>query len=155
MNLQQIFSAGWIIKIRYSTYTHYAVVSDRIGEDGFPMVIDNSAAEGTVTERLWSEATAGRPVSLSQMVSDFSPREVLACAKSLIGQIPYSAINFNCESFVRKVLGLPSTSKQVVASAITVPTAMYAAHKVFNGNVWVTGLVGLLALGATTYAVAE
>lgn len=149
------YSPGDIIKIRYGTFTHYAVISDRIGDDGFPMVIDNSAARGSVAERTWTEAVDGKSVSLSSMVSSFSKFEIVACARSFIGEVRYSLITFNCESFVRKVLGLKPTSKQVVASCITVPTAVYAAYKVSNGNKWLGVAAGLLAFAATTKAVAD
>lgn len=155
MNQLQNFVAGQIIKIRYSLYIHYAVISDCIGPDGYPMVIDNSAATGTITERSWSEATKDRPVTLSDLKSEFSPQEVLACAKSMLGKRGYSLMNFNCESFVRETLGLLPTSKQVVTSTVVVPTAMYTAHRLSGGNKWITGLVGVVTLAATTHAVAE
>lgn len=149
------YQPGDIIKIRYETFTHYAVVSDCIGDDGFPMVIDNSAARGSVTERTWTEAVAGKSVSLSSMVSNFTKLEVIACARSFIGEVRYSLITFNCESFVRRVLGLKPTSKQVVASCVTVPAAMYGVYKASGGNKWLTGAAGLLTLAVTTNAVAD
>ncbi len=155
MNQLKNFIAGQIIKIRYDLYTHYAVISDRLGDDGYPMLIDNAAATGTISERSWSAATNGRPVTRSGLKSEFSPQEVLTCAKSLIGRKHYSLLNFNCESFVRETLGLKPISKQVAISCITVPAAMYAAHKAFGGNSWLTGVAGLLAMAATTQTVAE
>lgn len=149
------YSPGDIIKVRYETFTHYAVISDRIGDDGFPMVIDNSAARGTVEERTWTEAVAGKSVSLSSMVSSFSKLEIVACARGFIGEVRYSLITFNCESFVRRVLGLKPTSKQVVASCVTVPAAMYGVYKASGGNKWLTGAAGLLTLAVTTKAVAD
>lgn len=146
---------GDIIKIRYETFTHYAVVSDRMGNDGFPMVIDNSAARGSVAERTWTEAVAGKSVSLSSMASSFSKSEIIACARSFIGEVRYSLITFNCESFVRKVLGLKPTSKQVGTSCVTVPSAMFAAYKISDGNKWLTFAAGIAALAITTKAVAE
>lgn len=149
------YSPGDIIKVRYETFTHYAVISDRIGEDGLPMVIDNSAARGSVSERSWTEAVAGKAVSLSSMVSDFPKSEIVSCARSFIGKVRYSILSFNCESFVRKVLGLKPTSKQVVASCVTVPSAMYGAYKVSGGNKWLTFAAGFAALAVTTKAVSE
>lgn len=149
------YSPGDIIKIRYETFTHYAVISDRIGDDGFPMVIDNSAARGSVAERTWTEAVAGKSVFLSSMVSSFTKFEIITCARSFIGEVRYSLITFNCENFVRKVLGLKPTSKQVVSSCVTVPTAMYAVYKASGGNKWLTGAAGVLALAATTKLVSE
>ncbi len=150
-----LYSAGDVIKIRHSIYTHYALVSDHIGDDGLPMVIDNSAARGTVTERTWTEATAGKIVSLSSMRSEFSACDALSRARSFIGQTHYSLVGYNCETFVRSVLGLKPTSKQVVTAAVTVPAAMYLTHKHCGGNKWLTAGVGLLALAVTTKAVAD
>lgn len=149
------YSPGDIIKIRYETFIHYAVISDRIGDDGLPMVIDNSAARDGVTERSWTEAVAGKPVSPSSMASDFPKSEIIACARSFIGKVKYSLISFNCESFVRKVLGLKPTSKQVATSCMTVPTAMYATYKASGGNKLLTGVAGLLVLAITTKAVSD
>lgn len=149
------YSAGDVIKIRHNFYTHYALVSDQFGDDGLPMVIDNSAARGTVAERSWTEATEGKTVALSSMSSGFTACDVLSCARSFIGQAKYSLVSYNCETFVRSVLGLKPASKQVLTSAVTIPTAMYLTHKHCGGNKWLTAAAGLFALALTTKAVAD
>ena len=70
-DLKTCFSPGDIIRVRYSTFTHYGVVSDRTGEDGMPMIIDNSYASGTAVERTWAEATVGKVPSLSKIGSEY------------------------------------------------------------------------------------
>lgn len=157
MYKQLIFSflPGSVIKIRHKSYTHYAIISDRIGTDGMPMVIDNSAVRGTVAERSYYEAVCGGSVTLSSLKSDFSEHQILECARGFVGQVNYSLLSFNCESFVRKILGLSPTSKQVATSLVTVPSAMYLAHKASGGNKWIMGLAGIAALAITTHVVAE
>jgi hypothetical protein len=157
MNKQLLLSflPGTIFKVRHNGYTHYVVKSDRIGVDGMPMFIDNSAARGTVAERNYYEAVCGGAVTMSCLESEFSEKQILEHARGFIGQVNYSLFSFNCESFVRKILGLSPTSKQVVVPLITVPSTVYIAHKVSGGNKWVMGLAGIAALVITTRAVAE
>lgn len=155
MDTEKNYRPGQVIKIRYDFYTHYAIVSDRIGHDGFPMVIDNSAAAGMVKERTWTQATNGARVSLSTLSSSLNPEVVVARARAFIGKVCYSVTGFNCEAFVRKVLGLKPTSKQVAASLIMVPASMCVAHKAFGGNGWLTLLTGCMALAVTTQMVSD
>lgn len=148
-------TAGDVIKVHYSTFTHYGIVSDRIGFDGMPMIIDHSSAAKTVAERPWTEATQGKRVSRSDLVSNRTPRQTLTTAKQLVGKLEYSLTGLNCEAFVKHALGLPPTSKQVAASLVTVPSAAYLAHKASEGNLIVTGMACLLALAITNHTVAK
>lgn len=145
---------GDVVKVEYTTFTHYGIISDLHGEDGMPMIIDLSSATGTVSERSWHQATMGRPVTKSRFTTNLSPVQILATARKWIGKIKYSLMGFNCESFVRFVLELPRTSQQVAASAITVPSAGLVAYHLSNKNLVVTGLACLLTLALTTNAVA-
>ncbi|WP_431474018.1 lecithin retinol acyltransferase family protein [Marinobacter sp. KM021] len=146
---------GDVVKIPYPAFTHYGVISDRIGSDGKPMIIDNSNAAGTVSERTWSQVTRGKSVIKSSLKSQRPNTLVLAAAKQLIGQLKYSITGQNCEWFVRVVLGVAPTSQQVKASLITVPTAGLVAYRITRGNLLLTGLGCCLALAATTHAVSD
>ncbi|WP_087461964.1 lecithin retinol acyltransferase family protein [Oleiphilus messinensis] len=155
-DLKTCFSPGDIIRVRYSTFTHYGVVSDRTGEDGMPMIIDNSYASGTAVERTWAEATVGKVPSLSKIGSEYPAQEILACAKQLIGQSTrYSLTRYNCEHFVREVVGLKPASRQVRYTSIMVPAAMLLTHKIGKGKHWATAISGLLSFAITTRASAK
>jgi len=148
-------TAGDVIRVHYPTFTHYGIVSDRIGLDGMPMVIDHSSATRTVAERTWKEATQGKRVSRSGLVSNRTPRQTLTAARQLIGKLEYSLTGLNCEAFVKHVLGLPPSSRQVAASLVTVPSAAYLAHKASEGNLIVTGMVCILAFAITNHTFAK
>lgn len=149
------FKAGDAIKVFHPTYVHYGIVSDRIGPDGHPMIIDHSMATGTVAERSWGEATGGKTVSKSDLDSDRSPYQIILAARQLIGKAKYSLTHFNCEAFVRHVMGLSPTSKQVTASVVSVPLAGIIAYKASAKNPWITALACLTVFAVTTHAVAE
>ena len=149
------FEAGEVIKIRYTTFTHYAVVSNRYGSDRMPMVIDNSLERGGVTERTWTEAVASQQVEKSILDSGMNRLDVLACARSFLGEGGYSLFGNNCENFVRKILGVDPSSKQLIAASIAVPSVAYAAYKLSKGDIIVTLAAALGTLIVTTKLAAD
>lgn len=146
---------GDIIKISHPLFTHYGIISDQIGGDGMPMVIDNSFARGRIQERSWSEAVRGKKTTLSKLSCPGSGAEIVACARSFIGPVRYSLTRYNCESFVREVLGLQETSRQVATSAVTVPGAMATTFRLTKGNIWLTLIVGIATLAVTNRVVSD
>ncbi|WP_420389356.1 lecithin retinol acyltransferase family protein [Marinobacter sp.] len=152
---QTHFRPGSILAIRHSTYTHYGVVSDRTDDQGMPLIIDNSAAAGLVSERRWQDAVGGRPFALASIQPKLPPETVVMRARQYIGKLKYSLIQSNCEAFARRAAGLEPTSQQVAACTLTVPSAAYLAYKATDGDLFWTLVSATAALAATTYAVSK
>ncbi len=109
---------GHIVISDFGFYNHYSIISDRIGDDGQPMLISLTERNGTVKEENWTTATQGRPTKLFNTDGPLSPSKALQRARSQIGKVNYSLFSCNCEHFARWAYGLPVESKQIVGGVV-------------------------------------
>ncbi|HEX4026511.1 MAG TPA: hypothetical protein VHX18_02750 [Rhizomicrobium sp.] len=90
---------------------HFALVTDKIGADGFPVVVANSGETGGPGEQLWTDFVKGRSYR-SFYPSKLPPRTVLYNAYSMFGT-SYNFIHWNCEHFANACHGRPAQSHQI------------------------------------------
>lgn len=109
---QSVYSPGAMVKVLMGGYDHYAIVSERI-LNGLPMLISLSRRTGTVVEEAWEACAGGRKVVLSDDQGNLRPWQVLANARSRVGQIRWDFPRVTCEHFARWAHGLKVESKQV------------------------------------------
>ena len=106
---------GSIVAVRIGLVKHQGLISDRIVA-GMPTVISNSKKRGCVAEEAWSEFAGGRQVDLLGYPGRLHPRDVLARARSRIGQ-PWTPTS-NCEHFVAFAHGQEEWSPTLRACSI-------------------------------------
>jgi hypothetical protein len=90
---------------------HFALVTDKIGLDGLPIVVANSGEMGGPGEQLWNEFVQGRSYR-SFYPSNLSPETVLYNAYSMFGT-RYNFFHWNCEHFANACHGRPAQSHQL------------------------------------------
>lgn len=140
------FSPGTPVKIGRIGYCHYAIVSDR-WHGGKPMLISLSYRVGTVAEEPWDRVAAGRAVRPSELTSMLEPDQVLARARSHLGDRRYHLLKDNCEHFVHDALGLRPRSRQLEMAAGAGATALVLALRLARGHPAIavaSTLIGLL-----------
>jgi hypothetical protein len=90
---------------------HFALVTDKTGADGLPIVLANSGETGGPGEQSWTAFVKGRSYR-SFYPSNLPPRTVLYNAYSMYGT-RYDFMRWNCEHFVNACHGKPAHSHQV------------------------------------------
>ena len=90
---------------------HFALVTDRTGADGLPMVVANSGETGGPGEQLWTHFVKRRS-HRSFYPSNLPPRTVLYNAYSMFGT-RYNFLHWNCEHFANACHGRPAQSHQI------------------------------------------
>ncbi len=90
---------------------HFALVTDKTGADGLPMVVANSGETGGPGEQLWNHFVKGRSYR-SFYPSNLPPSTVLYNAYSMFGT-RYNFLHWNCEHFANACHGRPAQSHQV------------------------------------------
>lgn len=140
--------AGDILALNCNSFTHFALISDRIGSDGYPMLIGASERTGTVQEELWSDIIDGLRYEIIKNPGVLSAIEVLRNARLQIGEWSYSLLKNNCEHFVNVTSGLPKNSKQVI-SAVSWGVALACVTYALSENN--SGWKALFALGVGAY----
>jgi hypothetical protein len=90
---------------------HFALVTNKTGPDGMPIVIANSGDTGGPAEQSWNAFVQGRSYR-SFYPSDLSPDIVLYNAYSMIGT-RYNFLHWNCEHFANMCHGRPAQSHQI------------------------------------------
>jgi Lecithin retinol acyltransferase len=95
----------------FSLAHHFALVADKQGPDGLPMVVANSGETGGPGEMTWSEFVKGRSYR-AYYPSTLPPQTVLYNAYSMFGT-RYSVLHWNCEHFANVCHGRPAHSHQV------------------------------------------
>ena len=90
---------------------HFALVTDKIGPDGLPIVVANSGDIGGPGEQLWNEFVQGRSYR-SFYPSNLLPETVLYNAYSMLGT-RYNFFHWNCEHFANACHGRPAQSHQL------------------------------------------
>ena len=90
---------------------HFALVADRIGSDGLPMVVTNSGEIGGPGEQRWTDFVKGR--SYRAFYPGTLPSgTVLYNAYSMFGT-RYNFLHWNCEHFANACHGRPAQSHQI------------------------------------------
>jgi hypothetical protein len=95
----------------FSLAHHFALVIDKTGADGLPMVITNSGELGGPGEQCWSEFVKGRPYR-AYYPSNLPSERVLYNAYSM-ADTRYSLFHWNCEHFANACHGRPVQSHQL------------------------------------------
>jgi hypothetical protein len=90
---------------------HFALVTDKLGPDGMPIVVSNSGDTQGPAEFSWSDFVQGRQYR-SFYPSDLPPKTVLYNAYSMF-ETRYSFLHWNCEHFVNACHGKPAQSHQL------------------------------------------
>jgi hypothetical protein len=109
---------------------HFALVTNKTGADGFPLVVANSGETGGPGEQLWTDFVKGRSYR-SFYPSNLAPETVLYNAYSMFGT-RYNFLHWNCEHFANACHGRPAQSHQIrsgiVLAAIMSGIALAAAR---------------------------
>ena len=90
---------------------HFALVSDRKGPDGMPMVIANCGDTRGPGMRSWNAFVQGREYR-AFYPSTLPPDTVLANAYAMFGT-RYDFLHWNCEHFANACHGRPAQSHQL------------------------------------------
>ena len=90
---------------------HFALVSDRIGSDGLPMVVTNSGEIGGPGEQAWTDFVKCRSYR-AFYPSTLPGPTVLYNAYSMFGT-RYNLLHWNCEHFANACHGRPAQSHQI------------------------------------------
>jgi len=110
---------GTAISIALGPITHFGIYL------GAGRVIENSKLAGCVRELSLEQFAGGRTFYIDQTASRYSPCEVVARAKSLLGR-PYSLLRSNCEHFKNEVLRGRPYSRQVVVGLAAVAIWLFS-----------------------------
>lgn len=118
---------GDVISAARGPIHHYGVVSDRFGPDGRIMAISGSKVKGIVVEEPIDEFAGGSPVVFRGYIGGLSRQEVVARARSMIGE-RWDVLANNCEHVASRAHGLQPQSPQLrVAVALGVLGAVVFA----------------------------
>jgi hypothetical protein len=90
---------------------HFALVTEKTGPDGFPIVVANSGETGGPGEQTWSAFVKGRNYR-SFYPSALPAETVLYNAYSMFGT-RYNFLHWNCEHFANACHGRPAQSHQI------------------------------------------
>jgi hypothetical protein len=105
---------GDVVVTNFTGYQHWSLVSDKLCELGKSLLISETKRNGTVSGEPWDTVTHGKETYVADASYPRPVSEVLALARSQIGQWRYSVTLSNCEHFVKWVVGLEVSSKQVI-----------------------------------------
>tara|TARA_R110000737_G_C14624499_1_gene494333 strand:- start:11802 stop:12299 length:498 start_codon:yes stop_codon:yes gene_type:complete len=109
-----VVKPGDVVVSDFGLYQHWSLVTDKLCEQGYPMLISATKRNGTVQEEKWIDVTQGKHTYVTNVSFDRPLSDVLFDARNQIGLWIYSITTNNCEHFVKKVTGLKVTSNQVV-----------------------------------------
>ena len=131
MLMLNFWNVGYIVTVPireyFGIFIHFGIVSNRLGTDGYPMVIANSRNRRGPALVTWTEFTQGLPLKDCYFPSKLHPAQVLANAYAMFGQ-PYRFLNWNCECFAKACHGLEPVSTQVqVGIALAALTGLAVA----------------------------
>jgi hypothetical protein len=90
---------------------HFALVTDKMGPDGLPIVVANSGETRGPGEQSWSGFVKGREYR-AFYPSTLPSKTVLTNAYSMFGT-RYNFLHWNCEHFANACHGRPAQSHQV------------------------------------------
>ena len=154
---------GDVVVSNFGMYQHWSLVSDRVCRSGKPMLISATKRNGTVREEPWDVVTDGKDTYVAEFSANYAVQDVLANARSQIGQWVYSITDRNCEHFVKWASGLKVSSSQVKAGVggavvgATVVAALAENPKLikFLGGALVLGGLAVLAAKAVEKSLPE
>jgi hypothetical protein len=111
----QLLVPGTVVTVQmkglFKLAHHFALVTDKIGADGLPVVVANSGDTGGPGEQLWTDFVQGRAYR-SFYPSTLPPKTVLYNAYSMSGT-RYNFLHWNCEHFANACHGRPAQSHQI------------------------------------------
>jgi hypothetical protein len=90
---------------------HFALVTDKIGSDGLPIVVANSGETGGPGEQRWSDFVKGR--SYRAFYPSTLPAETVLYNAYSMFETRYDFFHWNCEHFANACHGRPAQSHQV------------------------------------------
>ena len=90
---------------------HFALVTDKTGDDGLPMVVANAIQTSGPADVRWSDFVQGRQYR-AFYPSNLAPQTVLYNAYAMFGT-RYHLLRWNCEHFANAAHGRPGRSDQV------------------------------------------
>jgi hypothetical protein len=90
---------------------HFALVTDKSGDDGMPIVVANAIKTRGPSEVRWCDFVQGREVR-AFYPSNLPPQTVLHNAYAMFG-MRYNLLLWNCEHFANAAHGGPGRSDQV------------------------------------------
>jgi hypothetical protein len=90
---------------------HFALVTDKMGPDGLPIVVANSGETRGPGEQSWSGFVKGREYR-AFYPSTLPSKTVLTNAYSMFGT-RYNFLHWNCEHFANACHGRPAQSHQL------------------------------------------
>jgi hypothetical protein len=108
---------GTILRVSVGPVWHKGIVSDRVGSDGWPMVISNSKQRGEVAEESFRRFCSGQVAEIETQEHCWNGERILRRARSLLGT-PWHALSFNCEHFVEHAVGREPSSPQFVRALV-------------------------------------
>lgn len=112
------------VKVGLITVRHPGLVTDAIGHDGLPTVINASKRRDRLhTEESWSSFTEGASATIVPMGAMVSVPEMLRRARADLGR-PWNLFAANCEHAIARWRGLHETSPQLVAGVAITLTAI-------------------------------
>ena len=111
----QTLRPGTVVTVRmkglFKLAQHFALVTDKTGNDGMPMVIANAIETGGPAHVRWTDFVQGRNYR-AFYPSALRPETVLTNAYALFGT-RYSFLHWNCEHFANAAHGRPGRSDQI------------------------------------------
>ena len=90
---------------------HFALVTDKTGDDGMPIVVANAIETRGPAEVRWKDFVQGREYR-AFYPSNLPPQTVLYNAYAMFGT-RYHLLRWNCEHFANAAHGRPGRSDQV------------------------------------------
>ncbi|WP_434360894.1 lecithin retinol acyltransferase family protein [Parasalinivibrio latis] len=144
--------AGDVVATTFGFYQHFSLVTDKISDDGKPMLISATKRNGTVKEEPWDVVTEGKPTYVVDAKYDDPISTVIERARSQIGVWKYEVTSHNCEHFVNWVTNLNITSAQVAAGVVGGLTGAVIAGACAENPRLITFLGGALVVGGLAVA---
>ncbi|EKO3549517.1 lecithin retinol acyltransferase family protein [Vibrio fluvialis] len=139
--------AGDVIVSNFGMYQHWALVSDSLCDQGFPMLISATKRNGTVREETWEIVTQGKRTYQAEVRYERPVSEVINLARSQIGKWSYSLTDRNCEHFIKWATGLKISSTQIVAGTTGIILGASLVGLISEKPKFANFLGGALALG--------
>lgn len=140
---------GDVVVTKFGLYEHWSLVSDRVCENGEPMLISATQRNGTVREESWEKTTENKHTSVVNIESTKEAIDILKDARFMIGEWKYSLTNRNCEHFVKWALGLRVESVQVKNTLAAGLLGFALAYAFKRPKLVVAALAAGVALGST------
>jgi len=110
-----LVTPGDIVVTNFGGYQHWSLVTDKVCDQGKPMLISATKRNGTVQEEPWDTVTQGKETYVAEVAANKPIQQILSDARSQIGSWGYSLTSSNCEHFVKWATGLQASSTQVKA----------------------------------------